>query len=501
MDWARDQLGRLVQASGGGLFSYGLKCPTCGEPVFRRLGSQRRPHFAHYGHGAKPGCELYWPSSSATAQSPVVRKEKGGARAVVRRGGVFLSQRGDGGFQLTLRLPRIESAAGVSGEIQIRTGTGVRCILPENLRATQLVPLSPALPLANIVGFEMLEAVAEAIRDDVSQFRETGNFFCWSEDGGRLITRLEPLELGGRYRLLSRRAVSFTHLTFDIREIYRGKMSDWYLWEVELPNGDSRSSNELAESIARQLGRIVRAPTAKIWPIDPPPHHIEVDGTLVFPSGTASLSVRRTECCEAVISTNGGAEGSPRLTWFDENWGEISCIGSGEHSLMRGDQVLWCFRVGPCDLYSPCGIQLDTGQYRWELIDTANVRVALESAVTKLQLVCPSERVAAMVLVDSSLWDRSGAVLTNTGTDGFGRVDAGGFGVLEDKRAPKVAVTQVAVNPKQVWIEGIVASLGGPRLASKLSWRSSFEPHASFEMSTCYRLSWIATHVKAAGGG
>ena len=134
MDWARDQLGHLIDAAGKGLFSYGLNCPTCAEPVFRRAGSQRRPHFAHYSFGAKPGCELYRPVFATDAPLPHVFRERSVIRFIGSRGGLFLGPRAGGGYLLRLRMPRLESAADVTGQVRIQSALGGKYFAAGNLQ-------------------------------------------------------------------------------------------------------------------------------------------------------------------------------------------------------------------------------------------------------------------------------------------------------------------------------------------------------------------------------
>lgn len=129
MDWARDQLGNLVHASQRGLFSYGLSCPTCGEPVRRRAGPQRRPHFAHYSYSAKPECENYHPSLHTPATSGARHlwpNEQAAPSRPSLQGGLFLECVDRGNYTLYLKLPQISAETATAGAIEIHSGLGTR---------------------------------------------------------------------------------------------------------------------------------------------------------------------------------------------------------------------------------------------------------------------------------------------------------------------------------------------------------------------------------------
>lgn len=501
MDWARDQLGHLVEASGKGLFSYGLKCPTCAEPVFRRAGDQRRPHFAHYSFGAKPGCELYRPVFVANLHTSHAPGERSVIRSPGFRGGLFLGQRAGGGFQLYLRLPRLESATGVTGEVQIQSALGSRNLTAGNLLSKQFIPLSPAVPLVEVSGSGMLSEVAESARQDVTQFRELGNFFRSVEDGGRLLLLQEPLELGQRYCILGLQALSLLPLDVGVRITDQSEVRGWHFCEIELPGGNSESTRELAAAVGQSLGRLVRPASVRVWPIDPPPHHIEADGTLVYPTDTEKIAVRRSGHCEVQISESGQADHATRVNWLDDAWGEIDTVGVVELSLFSGDQEQFRMRVEECERFAPVGIQMDTTQGAWDLVDVRGNDAVLNGLTINLRLVCPSERVAIRVPVDPKTWERKGKTLTFIGTKGLRRVDAGGFGVLQERESSKPLDGPSIVDSKQVWIEGVMARLGGPTMVNMLPWRNSHHGNDSFQMLTSEEFSWLGTYVKAARGG
>lgn len=494
MDWARDQLGRLVQASDDGFFSYGLRCPTCAEPVFRRAGGQRRPHFAHYGFGAKAGCELYRPVFTANVQQSYVSQE----RSTGFRGGIFLGEKTGGGFQLYLRLPRLESAIEVSGQIQIQTALGVRSLVAENLLAKQLVPLPPAVPLVEVGGWGMLSAVAESIRLDVTQFRDAGNVFRSTEDGGRLLSVEEPLELGQRYCMLGRQALVDPPADIELQITSQIEVRGWHFCEIELPTGRTACSDQLAESIGHFLGRFVRSARVRVWPVEPPPHHIEADGTLIYPIGTEKIRIRRSAPCEAITSDGGKTNQVTRVHWLSDEWGEIDGIGLGQLALFVGDQEQFCVRIEACEPFLPAGIQVDTPQGWFDLFDPRASCAVLAAVTMTCRLVCPNERIAVNIAIDVKAWNRSGETLTFKGTEAFLRVDAGGFGGLQGRERLKSEGEPSRTKPKQIWLEGVIRRLGNQTMADTLPWRTRADARGAFQLLASENPSWLRIYVKAA---
>ena len=209
MDWARDQLGNLVNASQQGLFSYGLSCPTCGEPVRRRAGPERRPHFAHYSYRAKPECESYHPSRSTASTygtRHVQPNEHAASSGTAFQGGIFLDRTGVGSYSLYLKLPQLPDGVG-TGEIEIRSGLGVKTYTAPQLQRRRLVRVTPQFPLLDVIIRGNMFTVEAAIRNEVKSFRESGNFFRIGEAGNRLLVPDEPLEWGERYWLVTQQAL------------------------------------------------------------------------------------------------------------------------------------------------------------------------------------------------------------------------------------------------------------------------------------------------------
>ena len=347
----------------------------------------------------------------------------------------------------------------------------------------------------------MLSEVVESIRQDVTQFREAGNFFRSAEDGGRLLLLQEPLELGQRYCVLGHQALSLLPFDVGVRITDQREVRGWHFCEIELPRGYPESARELADAVGRCLGKLVRSASVRVWPIDPPPHHIDADGTLVYPTGAKKIVVRRSGHCEVDISGRGQTDQAARVRWLDEEWGEIDVGGIAELSLFRGDQEQFCAKVEECERFTPLGIQVHIDHGVWNMFDVPADDAELNALSTNLRLVCPSERVAVSVPIDPKAWVRNGETLTFVGSEAFRRIDAGGFGVLQTGKLSKPLEGSSAIDSKQVWIEGVMTRLGGPTMVNMLPWRKPYGGRGPFQLSTSEELSWLGTYIRAAKGG
>src|SRR5207248_1078293 len=127
----------------------------------RRAGMERRPHFAHYSHSAKPDCENYHPSTlQAIAIATRVWEQDRRLttfEAVSLRGGVFLERSEGARFSLLLKLPRLKADAEVPGQVQIQSGLGVRTYSATQLRRPHFIPIVPRLPLVEVTATDQLK--------------------------------------------------------------------------------------------------------------------------------------------------------------------------------------------------------------------------------------------------------------------------------------------------------------------------------------------------------
>lgn len=462
MDWANDQLGRLVHAADRHLFTYGFSCPACGVRVKLRSGVQRRPHFAHYSHSPKPDCENYHPS---TYPAPVFRptpwKETHSSfERVSLGGGVFLDRQEGGRFTLYLRLPRLKQDIEVTGELRVQFGLGTRTFLPTQLLRPQFVRLSPQMPLVEVHGVGDMHEVAAAIEQDISLFRPTGNVFRAGPDSGRLLTPKEPLEWGETYRIFSQRPLPPP--PFEVSCDLLAQASGWFLYEVMLPEAPEPDSATIG-ALSHFIGREIRKPAPRAYIIHPTPHHIEPDGTYVYPSPPVRLLLRRTSASMIEIQGSGWTEDGHTIDAGD--WVEVCALGTGEAAISCDGKIQVSIRIEQCDLYQPQGIHVAVGADTLNLFDP-KLRVALtEARLSRVVIQSPTSRIADHIRLNPKQWVQQGAQQTLREGITKPSIDAGNFGELTwPAQSPQIEVNQL-FQPhepaKRVWLEGLVSRVAG----------------------------------------
>ena len=264
MDWARDSLGNIVHASQQGLSRHGLFCPNCEARVFRRDGKHNRTHFAHYGHSAKPECENFHPSSTASPLplTPGFLTDKGNSASnPVIEGGLFLECTGHGNYSLYLKLPSFFVEKESCGEIKIQTGLGTRSYTNLQLERSRLVKVVPQLPLVDVIATGCLSRSAADINAYANCFRSVGNYFRARESGGKLLATEASLEWGEHYRLLTQQQIGLIPEIFGLRIEKDKGWEGWHLYDVVLPSFSDIQNQSETEILSRLLGRTIKSPT------------------------------------------------------------------------------------------------------------------------------------------------------------------------------------------------------------------------------------------------
>ena len=152
--------------------------PNVLAPVRRRAGQERRAHFAHFSYSAKPECEFYHPSSGQViVKSGLVSGMPHSLSSPpVIQGGIYLERTEIGSYSLYIKLPKLSANNGSVGEIEIRSGLGVRVYTWAQLERARYVRIMPRLPLAEAIGTGDLAMLAITIKLHISRFRDSATF-------------------------------------------------------------------------------------------------------------------------------------------------------------------------------------------------------------------------------------------------------------------------------------------------------------------------------------
>ena len=501
MEWALDQLGNPVSASKRALFSYGFRCGRCGEPVFRRSGPKRRPHFAHYGHNAKPECEFYHPTAGLTTHGPGYVEMVGSAASsgTSLQGGLFLGCNERGSYSLYLKLPQIHVDTDDVSEIEIRSGLGVRTYTASQLQRPRLIPVIPQIPVAEVIATGVLGAVGAVIKARVDRFRGLHNYFRGSEIGGRLLAPEEPLEWGGSYRLLSQQSIGQIPEFAGLEVVQTVDMRGWYLYELTLPSLSQMESKAGRETLTRILGRTIRAPHAHAYFVDPPPHHIEPDGTYVFPQTTVRLVLRRTERSHISVRGSAQAEILGNVGELEGEWVVITSLGIGDFTVLLDGRDELFGRFEECGLFKPKGVRVAVGDRIWEIFESELQKTIRDGSYDGLCVECPSARVAEQLTLAQPLWAREDTRFTLCGIP-HGLVDAGNFGSLIWPVPEGTGIEPHHIDAqtyaRRVWLEGLVARLDGPDalMCLRRKWNKALP--TGYDESALSELSCLRPHIQ-----
>lgn len=470
MDWARDHLGNDVLASRGGMSGFGLVCPCCGEPVRRRAGIERRPHFAHYSHRARPDCENYFPYSLSPGTSGLKFVATGAASGFARdsiRCGLFLThQSSEDIFGLWLRIPSMD--VDICASLELQSGLGQRTYRGSDLKVPRVVPLAPQVPLAGCTGRGALIALAAHITSQVAEFHPKINFFHAGQKGGRLVLRDEPLEWGGTYRLLASATLSPpANLAGMIEWSTGSKLGDWHIYSFSLPTAFPASRPEIPSVAADFFGKRIRSGRPRAYVVFPFPHHVGTDGAYIFSESPEYILVRRTMYGKVQLE---GAEFAKQVEIADE-WVRLDApvLGAKECALViEGvEQVL--LRVETCSLFEPSGVRVSSNELSWDLCVDAPMSFA-ELQDSAISVECGSERIALGLKRVNDNWERSNRTLSlPTGVlkalkaGSFGDLRSGAFAPINEMMPPVPVQNRFRVVDAKAsaWIEYLTATRFG----------------------------------------
>jgi len=406
-----------------------------------------------------------------------------------------------GGYLLYLKLPQLPPGTSGAGEIEIRSGLGVRSYTATQLERPRLAPVVAQMPLVEVLAVGDLAAVGAVIRAQLERFRSSGNYFRASEIGGKLLAPNEPLEWGERYRLLTQQPLGPVPKGLELEVEFEAERRGWYACEIALPTMSEMESETGREALARYLGRIVKAPRARMYFIEPPPHHIEPDGTHVFPETTKRIVLRRTG--HGHISV----EGSPKSIAYAivrdlaDQWVEISDMGAGDFTVLLdgGEELLG--RIEDCDLFQPRGVRVALEDHTWEIFEPGLRKVIWQGFVEGLQIECPSMRVASHLSFVQEVWVREDTCLILRGTP-RGPVNGENFGTLilpvKDGGGIEPQAAGAETRARRAWLEGLIARLEGPNALMCLREQWDKASPAEYGESAVREFAWLRSHIRVA---
>jgi len=483
VDWARDHLGNDVPAWRGGISGFGLVCPSCGEPVRRRAGGERRPHFAHYSHRAKPDCDNYFPSQGAivpTRPGAGVRVPAGWWKRESLSCGLFLvAEPGRASLTLWLRVPPMDLEASAEGRLEIQSGLGHRAYDLADLRTARLVPMVPQVPLAVVAGFGGMLPLAAHVAGQVGAFAADRNLFYADEKSGRFVFGDEPLEWGAHYRMLSAEEVlPPLDLGLVLNWKPEGKFGGWNCYEMGLPASFVASKPYLPANIAAFLQRRIRRGRPRLYVVDPFPHHVEVDGTYVYPRPPESLLLRRSGIGPIDVTAAGGAA-EARVVELGDEWVRLEGLSPRAQEFtvaVDGDEQV-IIRTEECALFRPGGIAVSADEARWDLCTDAPLPASalVEQGVN---IYCGSARIAEHLARLNGGWLREATQLSAP-VGSPKSLYAGSFGELRgivqpSLQGPDAKVYESATSQQAVaaaarrWLEQLVARKFGADGASRV---------------------------------
>jgi hypothetical protein len=349
-----------------------------------------------------------------------------------------------------------------------------------------------------------LPAVGATIRNEVKSFRESGNFFRIGEAGNRLLVPEEPLEWGERYWFVTQQALEPVPkglgLIVESEEDWR---RDWHVYEIALSTFSKMENETLRQSLAQYLGRTIRAPRPRVYIVDPPPHHIEPDGTYVFPVTTDRIVLKKTECGSQI-----SVEGSPQtitglvVSNRTDQWVEIMGLKPGDFTILLNGYEELLAKIEECDLFQPEGVRVTVGDRVWELFEIGLQEAIRHKSFGKIQIECPSPRVTEFLALPLELWERKGQCLSLDGLP-HGPIRAGNFGILScpvqnDEPSLEPLVADAQTQAKRAWLEGFVARHYGPDALMWLrkQWGEAFT--AGYGETPAQHLTWLRPYIEFA---
>jgi hypothetical protein len=479
MRWAINHRSQHVRADAPGVYSWlELNCPVCKQRVFPRRGPVREAHFAHYGGNSSKACELYQPGEGEATSSSTVTQGATHTHKKKAFGAPALLWRSEQSFpaSLYLRLPSNPGGFDSSVKIISRATSQFR---GADLARPMFAGLRLQVPPAELETVPADLALEALIKETLSHFKFTGNYFRATNEGGVLLASGDPLELGEDYWLVSQTPLRQPvphHLRIDERRSDRA----WFAYRIALSLVEEDVVEVMAE-LTSYLQRKVIRPTPKVDLVWPTPSRIDLDGVPVFDFSVSEILVRSSFAVpQCLLQTAQLVSAEPIsngfFTFRFDGGANEALIGTPQGPGRR-------LRFASCDLARPTGVVLHIGDESVQAFDPKAGELIAKASDVRVEVPSPRlwrnvrvNGVALRPLPDGNEYAINGQLHA---------LSAGAFGeVFKFSEVDGVA-------PEAPWyssIERIVALVVGPRAAIRLRhvqskgqlirWVSDHDAHA-----------------------
>jgi hypothetical protein len=312
----------------------------------------------------------------------------------------------------------------------------------------------------------------------------------------------EPLEWGEWYYLLTQQPLVPTSLNFGVAIAAEGERLGWYFYEVGLPTFAQSGDHSARVDFERYFGRTIRPPYPRVYFVDPPAHHVEADGTHVFPETTEKIIVRRTAGCQVHIEESTKVLDGAQVHDLDDEWCEITGIASSDFTVFADGHEALLGRLDDCKLFQPKGVRMTVGDSTWEIFEPGFRNAVIDGSQEDLRIECPSARVAEHLAIENNHWASDGRTFRLVEVSREPVFDGNNFGVLiwteVETRAISLRVMDPQMLAQRVWIEGIVVRLSGPVAVFLIrkQWSNARLPEISID-----KLAWLKPYIQFARSG
>jgi len=466
MDYALDtRSGEKVFPSGAMRHKRYL-CPCCKKEVTVRSVdrfSQRIPHFAHLKGRADKNCENFFESISN--QVPTAKKFQQlvpknlelnfGAKSYDGLSkGLYLVLRGDQ-VQLYFQFRVKSGRPNWTGQITIEALDGVRFFTSITINGKHEIPVGIGFTDESIKRFGNVDDdIWRLLSSDIPKVSEDMEFFHAPYSNGRMLGRDEAIVLGEVYIVSSKSSLNqYPSISPMIEATWNTGGID--LFQIRLPNYLPVDDRAIVEEIfSRKISQ--RRPSFKL--LDPLPHYIELDGTVLI-ANSAGLIVLGFDCYPEEIEyvILGGVSGRDKVE-FNQNFMLVDLANS------RGIEIYWqqCLMIridkGRIPEMIIPGVMVNSNGITRNILDSTSMRsIPLE---TEFYLECSLTEVEKNISVSKGYTILGSAINGQRFVSGNGvSIDAGSFGYIEfldedlDEPVAHEITISTAESPVDKWIK------------------------------------------------